>query len=190
MIIQRVINSVFNSCSYMISQDNQCWLVDCGDVDQILPLVAGTLCGVLLTHAHFDHIYGLNALLSLYPAVPVYTCRAGLDGLLSDKLNFSRYYGDSIVLERPGNVRTLGDGEEINLFDGIMGRAVFTPGHSPSCVTWIVGDAVFTGDSYIPGVKTVTNIPHSDKTLAVQSEAIVKRLAEHFAIYPGHASAL
>lgn len=190
MIIQRVINSVFNSCSYIVSEANRSWLVDCGDVDQILPLVIGTLCGVLLTHAHFDHIYGLNALLSRYPSVPVYTCRAGLEGLLSDKLNFSRYYGDPIVLDRPGNVRILGDGEAVNLVDGLQGRAVFTPGHSPDCVTWIIGDAVFTGDSYIPGLKTVTNIPHSDKALAAQSEAVVKRLAEHRTIYPGHASAM
>ena len=190
MIIQRVINSVFNSCSYIVSEANRSWLVDCGDVDQILPLVIGTLCGVLLTHAHFDHIYGLNALLSRYPSVPVYTCRAGLEGLLSDKLNFSRYYGNPIVLDRPGNVRILGDGEAVNLVDGLQGRAVYTPGHSPDCVTWIIGDAVFTGDSYIPGLKTVTNIPHSDKALAAQSEAVVKRLAEHRTIYPGHASAM
>ena len=69
-------------------------------------------------------------------------------------------------------------------------KAVFTPGHSPCCVTWIIGDAVFTGDSYIPGVKTVANIPHSDKLMAAQSESAIRQLAEHRAIYPGHAPAL
>ena len=190
MIIRQVVNSIFRSCSYIVSRDQQSWLIDCGDVDQILPLIGGSLCGVMLTHAHFDHIYGLNTLLSLFPSMPVYTSKAGLGGLLDDKMNFSRYYGDPIVLEKPGNVRTVNDGTTIELFNGIQAKAVFTPGHSPCCVTWIIGDAVFTGDSYIPGVKTVANIPHSDKHMAAQSEAAIRQLAEHRAIYPGHAPAM
>ena len=35
MIIRQVINSVFQSCSYIISQDDASWLVDCGDVDKM-----------------------------------------------------------------------------------------------------------------------------------------------------------
>ena len=190
MIIRQVVNTVFRSCTYVVSRNQQSWLIDCGDVDQILPLIDGTLCGVMLTHAHFDHIYGLNTLLSLYPALPVYTSKAGLSGLLDDKLNFSRYYGEPIVLAKPGNVRTVRDGMDIDIFDGIQAKAVFTPGHSPCCVTWIIGNAVFTGDSYIPGVKTVTNVPHSDKYLAAQSETVIRQLAEHRDIYPGHAPAM
>lgn len=190
MVIRQIVNTVFRSCSYVVSRDHQSWLIDCGDVDQILPLIDGELCGVMLTHAHFDHIYGLNTLLSLFPATPVYTSKAGLAGLLDDKLNFSRYYGEPFVLEKPGNVRIVRGGGEIDLFDGIHAKAVFTPGHSPCCVTWIIGDAVFTGDSYIPGVKTVTNVPHSDKILAEQSENAIRQLAEQCAVYPGHAPAM
>ena len=81
MTIHQVVNTIFNSCSYVLTQDKQSWLVDCGDVDQILPLIDGKLQGVLLTHAHFDHIYGLNHLDSLFPGVPVYTNQAGREGL-------------------------------------------------------------------------------------------------------------
>ena len=187
MRIQHVVNTIYNSCSYVIGNDDCSWIVDCGDVDRILPLIRGRLCGVLLTHAHFDHIYGLNQLLSLYRDVPVYTNAAGQETLLSDKLNFSRYYGDPFVLSRPENVAIVADGEELALFDDIKARAVYTPGHSPGCVTWIVDDAVFTGDSLIPGVKTVTNIPHSDKGLAARSECAIREMAQHRTIYPGHA---
>ncbi len=187
MTIHQIVNSIFRSCSYVLCQDGNSWLVDCGDVDQILPLIDGNLRGVLLTHAHFDHIYGLNQLLVLYPKVSIYTNQAGIVNLLSDKLNFSRYYGDPIVLSEPSNVCCVSDMQDVALFEGASAQAVFTPGHSPCCVTWKLADALFTGDSYIPGVKTVTNIPHSDKALAMESEALIKLMAEHRTIYPGHA---
>ena len=187
MIIRQIVNTVFRSCSYVISNEGCSWLVDCGDLDQILPLVDGKLQGVLLTHAHFDHIYGLNSLMILYPGLSVYTNQVGLDTLLNDKLNFSRYYGEPIIFNEPDRVKLVEDRVWVELFDGIRAQAVFTPGHSPCCVTWIIDDALFTGDSFIPGVKTVTNIPHSNKDLAAESEAHISELAEHRTIYSGHA---
>jgi glyoxylase-like metal-dependent hydrolase (beta-lactamase superfamily II) len=161
--------------------------VDCGDVDQIVPYIKGALCGILLTHGHFDHIYGLNQLLNLYPDVPVYTNDYGLETLYDDKLNFSKFYGNTLQLQPVNNIRILHDGDEFELFDGVNVHAVFTPGHSPCCVTWVLDDMMFTGDSYIPGVKTVTNLPHCDKKQAACSEILIKKLAEHRTVYPGHA---
>ena len=187
MVVNQVVNSVFRSCSYILSQAERSWLVDCGDVDKIMPPSEGTLCGVLLTHGHFDHIYGLNQLLSLYPDVTIYTNEEGFETLYNDKLNFSKFYGNSIQLQPVNNIKIVHDGERVELFDGISVQAVFTPGHSPCSVTWVLDDMMFTGDSYIPGVKTVTNVPHSNKPQAVNSESIIKRLADHRTVYPGHA---
>ncbi len=186
MVIHRVVNTVFTSCSYIIAQDHRSWLVDCGDVDQLLPHIDGRLCGVLLTHSHFDHIYGLNHLLSVFPGVPIFTNEVGREGLLSDKINLSRYHEEPFVLDVPENIQVVEDGTAINLFEDVNARAVYTPGHSPSCVTWVLDDAVFSGDSYIPGIKTVTLFPHADKGLAAQSEARIIDLMKHRTIYPGH----
>ena len=188
MVIRQVVNRIFNSCSYVISHDGASWLVDCGDVNQLLPLIDGQLLGVMLTHAHFDHIYGLNHLEALFPGVAVLTNEAGRESLLSDKLNFSRYHEEPFVLDRPEDIKIVADGQDINLFDGISVKAIYTPGHSPDCVTWRVGDALFTGDSYIPGVKTVTNFPHSDRELARHSRERIMSMAEHCQVYPGHPS--
>ena len=169
------------------------WLVDCGDVEPLLPLIGDTLLGVLLTHEHFDHIYGLNELLRHFPNVPIYTNERGREGLLSDRLNFSKYHDGSFVFEHPQNVRLVSDGQRIDLFDGVTARAWFTPGHSPACITWHVpltqdSGALFTGDSYIPGIKTVTTVPRADKELAASNTLAIIRFASsaHADIYPGH----
>ena len=187
MDIRWVVNTLFGSCTYAIMTGKSAWLVDCGDVDEILQLLDVPVSGVLLTHTHFDHIYGLNRLLELFPEVPIFTNKAGKEGLLSDKLNLSRYHEDPFVLDSPENIRVVEDGQQVELFDGVNVQAVFTPGHSPSCVTWMTDDAIFSGDSYIPGVKTVTIFPHAEKHLAAQSEATIRRLAMYRRIYPGHA---
>lgn len=190
MIIRQVVNTIFKSCSYVVSQDNIAWLVDCGDVDSILPLIDGRLAGVLLTHAHFDHIYGLNTLLELFPDVPILTNEAGRQSLFDDKLNLSRYHETPFVLNAPQNVVVVDDGQSISLFDGFCAQAVYTPGHSPCCVTWLLDDAIFTGDSFIPGVKTVTILPHADKRLASISEERIRTMASQRRIYAGHAPQL
>lgn len=186
MSTRQVINSLYNSCSYVISRDHTSWIVDCGDVDRILPNLDGRLCGVLLTHAHFDHIYGLNHLLTLFPDVLIYAHEAAAKALLDDKLNLSRYIDMPMTLNSPENIRVVEDGESVRLFDDVDALAVFTPGHNPGSVTWVVDDMVFTGDSYIPGLKTVTNMPQSNKAQAIESEALILRLAEHRTILPGH----
>lgn len=190
MIISQVVNTVFNSCSYVISRGDASWMVDCGDVDRIVPLLHGRLQGVLLTHAHFDHIYGLNHLIAMFPDVPVFTNRDGREGLLSDKLNFSRYHEKPFILNSPDNIRLVEDGQSFDLFENYSVKAIYTPGHSPGCVTWVTGDAIFTGDSYIPGVKTVTIFPHSDKEMAASSEDLIRSMVNGRQVYPGHPSQL
>lgn len=188
MVIRQVVNTVFNSCSYVLVQDGASWIVDCGDVELLLPLIQGQLRGVMLTHSHFDHIYGLNDLLALFPHTPVLTNAAGREGLLSDKLNFSRYHETPFVLDTPEDIRLVDDQERFELFDGVNAQAVYTPGHSPCSMTWKIGDTLFTGDSYIPGVKTVTSFPHSDRQLAGESLERILGLAESCQVYPGHPS--
>lgn len=171
------VNSIFNSVTYRLGMS----VVDPGDEQDWSGVKS-----VLLTHAHFDHIYGLNRIIEMTPSASVYTNRAGMEALLNDSKNLSRYHDTPFVFAYPENIRVVDDGDEINLGDGLVAEAHFTPGHNPGCITWVVGDSVYTGDSYIPGIKTVTNLPGSDKALAAQSELLIKKLAEGKQIFPGH----
>lgn len=145
------------------------------------------VCNVLLTHGHFDHIYGLNELARINPGAVVYTNEYGRDMLLSPKLNMSKYHDTPFVFEMPDNIRIVEDGDTIDLGNGIMAHAIFTPGHNPSCITWRIGDMLFTGDAYIPGVKTVTNLPHCNRKDAAESERkILEIAASGLTVCPGH----
>ena len=171
-MIHNTVNTYFCSCTYVLTVDDFSWLVDCGDVEPILSLIKGkNLIGVLLTHAHFDHIYGLNELLKLFPNTLVYTNECGTETLLDARKNMSLYHETPFVLERPDNIRIVNDGDEIELDKGITAKVVATSGHHPSCLTYIISDAIFTGDSYIPGIKVVANLPKGNKKLALKTSS-------------------
>ena len=140
---------------------------------------------ILLTHAHFDHIYGANALYKAYPQCHVFTSDYGREALYSDKKNFSLYHESSFVFEGK-DVSILKDGDIVEIYPGKSLAVYATPGHCQSCLTYMVGAWVFTGDSYIPGVKVVTVLPKSDRTLAKQSKDRIFQLAEGKTICPGH----
>jgi glyoxylase-like metal-dependent hydrolase (beta-lactamase superfamily II) len=61
-----------------------------------------------------------------------------------------------------------------------------TPGHNPGCLTMVMGDKIFTGDAYIPGVGANTRLPRADKELAKISLERILKLAEGRKILPGH----
>ncbi len=184
------VNSFYNSVTYIlpVCDCSDCWLVDCGDVGKVVEQ-GWHVCGVLLTHVHFDHIYGLNRLMELFPEAFVYTNEAGRDGLMNPKWNFSKYHVEveNFVFCSPEKIRVIECEGLLNVDEGLSVEALFTPGHEPSCISYRWGDVLFTGDSYIPGVKVVANFPRSDKQLAMDSQARLQKLERSgLKIMPGH----
>lgn len=180
-------NLVLMSNTWVAEFNDVLWLVDCGDIGPLLALLDGKILkGILLTHAHFDHIYGLNDLLKQFPDALVYTNECGKEGLLNARKNMSFYHETPFVFEYPENIRIVNDGDEIELSEGLKAQVVSTPGHHPSCLSYIIDDAIFTGDSYIPGTKVVTNLPRGDKRQAQESLEKIMQLSKTLTVYPGH----
>ena len=190
MIVERVINSIFTSNTYLLHEDGglDYWLVDIGDIDPVLALLpeGAKVQGLLLTHTHYDHMYGINRLVSLFPDCLVYTSEHGREGLYSDKLNNSRYHYDKLVYSREDNVRVLCEGDLVPLWPGCDAEVYETPGHDWSCLVYRVGSSVFSGDSFLPGIKVTALFPKSDKTKAVASEQRIRALSSGRMVYPGH----
>lgn len=188
MKVTKVVNSIFSSNTYILEDDSafDVWLVDCGDIDNIISsLPSKKVKGVLLTHTHFDHIYGLNDLFAIYPDCCVFTNIYGREGLLSAKKNMSFFHEKPFIFNKKEKIFVVEDGIEINIgFTSV--KAFFTPGHSESCISYIVNDYLFSGDSYIPGIKVVTNLPGSNKSEAVSSAKLIKSMALNKVLCSGH----
>ena len=184
-----IINRIFNSITYILPTGNEknCWLVDCGDVEKVIEQ-GWQVRGVLLTHAHFDHIYGLNKLMDTFPTASVYTNVEGKESLITPRWNFSHYHEDveDFVFAHPENVRVIEEESTIDL-GGMQVEVFIVPGHDPSCLAFRIEDALYTGDAYIPRVKVVTSFPRSNKLQAAKSLARLQQLeALGLIVWPGH----
>ena len=187
-----ITNTVFSSRTYWLAdkENSIAWLVDCGDVERVLKQLPQHIevVGVLLTHVHYDHIYGLNFLIEKMPKCRVYTNSIGKTALVDPRHNFSRYHidVDDFIFKYPDNVVVVDEGDKVELFDTVFAGVYYTPGHDDTCLCYSVDDKLFTGDALIPGIKTVTTFPHSDKKKAYESEKHIKQILDGKTICPGH----
>ena len=174
-----IVNKISNSITYIIPTCTyrNCFLVDCGDIEKIIEQGWNVL-GVFLTHAHTDHIYGINKLLDIFPNALIYTNEAGKKGLLNPRWNLSHYHYDieDFVISKVDNVYLLDKEGILNLTGGLSVDIFFTPGHDPSCITYRIEDCLYTGDSFIPGIKVVTTFPRCNKQQAEESLLRIQEL--------------
>ena len=189
--IKDITNSIYNSKTYILTKEGEdkAWLVDIGDIEPVVSYLNDKglyLDGVFLTHAHFDHIYGILDLLEHYPSCNVYVTEYAKEGLSSEKLNMSKYH-ETPISYQGDNVIVVHEGDEMALFRGEPQLHFYeTPGHNPGCLTMVIGNAVFTGDAYIPGIGANTRIYHADKELAIESLDRILELAKGKKVYSGH----
>ncbi len=99
---------------------------------------------ILETHVHADHLTAapvirerLGGKIAIGRHVAdvqkIFAPIFGLDsGFATDGSQFDRLFDD-------GDTFRIGD---------LEGRVIHTPGHTPACVSYVIGDAVFTGDTF------------------------------------------
>lgn len=85
------------------------------------------LVGILSTHHHYDHVGGNEELAAKRPGLAVWASS----------------YDKARV---PGLTRTVDDGDEAEIA-GLKVRCWTVPGHTLGAVAYVIGDAVFTGDT-------------------------------------------
>jgi hydroxyacylglutathione hydrolase len=194
VLVNQIINKVFFSNTYVLieKQKENVWLIDIGDVDSVINFLPehAVVQGLFITHPHFDHIYGINKLISLYPDCKVFASALGREGLFSAKKNLS-FYQDEPVVFSGSKVVILQEGFLVELGSGLFLEPYETPGHDWSCLTYKVGDYLFTGDSYIPGIEVVTKLKGGNQEANIESLFKIRSLiSSDTVICPGHGSML
>jgi metallo-beta-lactamase class B len=93
---------------------------------------------IFISHAHYDHVGGVNALQRMTRA-RVFTSEAGIETLATGRLmpDDPQYRVDSDHGSFPAvrNVTAVADGEVVTIGD-VAVKAVHTPGHARNSVTW------------------------------------------------------
>lgn len=102
-----------------------------------------TLEWILETHVHADHLTGAHYIKDELGG------RIGIGGHVTmvqkafkDVFNLSDLTPDGRQFDH-----LFADGEQISV-GSLSGKAIYTPGHTPACVTYVFGDAAFIGDTF------------------------------------------
>ena len=145
-----------------------------------------TIREILATHAHFDHILAAADLKALTDA-PFRLHRESLPLLNAMQERVRMWMGVEVppAAQPDGFVE---EGDPITV-DGIALDVLFTPGHAPGHVSYVLRDLriVFCGDVLFPGSIGRTDLPDADyETLMRSITEKLLPLGDDYTVAPGH----
>ena len=187
-----IYNNPFELCAntYLIIDDvNNCFVVDPGKKyngikdylkeNNLKPL------GILLTHGHFDHISGIDILVSEF-SIPVYIHPNDEKYLSFTNLNCSDRFSkmDFISNIKPHLIK------EGDIIKGLSENIdiIETPFHTQGSVCFYLKDSklLFSGDSLFKQGYGRTDLPGGNASQMKLSLKKIFSLPEDVKVYPGH----
>lgn len=132
-----------------------------------LALSQSVLSGILITHAHFDHIDLAK------PLAELYNCPIWMSG---KEIEASGFASKQLVAidNTPWRV------------GAIKIQPILTPGHTPGCVCYLIGNNLFTGDVlFAEGCGICSDVEAAH--VMFESLNLLKSIIKpHTHIFPGH----
>ncbi|KXT61840.1 MBL fold metallo-hydrolase [Lactococcus sp. DD01] len=192
MIIEKIVSEIAQENAYILSNSAFSILIDPGSQPEKiiakLQEIDKPLTAILLTHAHFDHIMGLDTLKQAYPNAQVYLHENEKEWLKNPELNAS-----ALMLPFPVTCKTNIDEYYVcdtpyNL-SGLKFHVRYTPGHSIGGISLVFEEEelIFSGDALFAGAIGRTDLPSGNHTQLLQSiEAELFSLPDDYTVYPGH----
>lgn len=178
------------NCFVVSRPSGAAWLIDVGqDPGEMLDHAEGAgldVQKIVLTHAHADHIAGLEEALGRFPGTPVWIHEAEKDFPGDATLNLSAFISQPIAAPDPTD--TLAHGQVLDL-DGLSFEVRHTPGHSPGGVTLYQPEhkAAIVGDTLFAGSIGRFDFPTSDGAVLMKSiHERLMTLPDETRVLPGH----
>lgn len=137
----------------------------------------------LETHPHADHLSAADYIKSKKPA------KSGIGWNIGgvQKSFKNMFNADDVSTDGRAFDMLFADGDEIKLGDTIV-RILHTPGHTLACVSYLIDDAVFVGDTvFMPDYGSArTDFPGGDAATLYRSVMRLYQLPEQTRVFVGH----
>lgn len=140
---------------------------------------------ILLTHAHYDHIMGIDDVIRTYGEMPVYVHEADKVMLEDPQKNLSMSQGIPYQYWRSETVK---DGQILSLI-GEEIQVIHTPGHTPggACYYIAAEEVLISGDTLFQESVGRTDFPGGSSSQLVRSiREKLFTLPENAHVFPGH----
>ena len=194
ILIHQIINSPIPSNCFVIYDKSvglDCIVVDPGSEDnsvlhsfleseRLIPQY------VFLTHEHFDHCWGVNELRLKFPTVNLVCSAICSEAIQSIKKNYSVFYQQPGFEVSPADILT--DNLPLGLdWQGHHILFISAKGHSASGILFVIDKCLFTGDSLIKNIKTVTKLKTGSKEEQQKTIVLLNDMkGKGLTVYPGH----
>jgi hydroxyacylglutathione hydrolase len=169
----KVSREIFRNNNYLIVDpaSHQAVLVDpAWQIEKIQSALASTqstLSGILITHTHPDHIDLAKPLAEFYNC-PIWMSKREIEA--------SGFAARQLIAI-----------DETSWFVGQMSiQPIPTPGHTPGCACYLIGDNLFTGDVLFAEGCGICNGVQAAYAMFASLERLKSRLKPDTHIFPGH----
>ncbi len=142
-----------------------------------------TIDWILETHVHADHLTGAPYLRDqLGGKTAIGNNVTAVQETFKGVFNLKDLATDGSQFDE-----LLADGDTFAV-GGIEGRVISTPGHTPACVTYVIGDAAFVGDTlFMPDFGSArTDFPGGDATQLYESIREILSLPDNTRLFMCH----
>jgi glyoxylase-like metal-dependent hydrolase (beta-lactamase superfamily II) len=201
-IVQSFFDEDTNTVSYVVQDPNSksCAIVDSvldydpaagrtktQSADEILAYVREhdlSVEWILETHVHADHL----------SAAPYLQDKVGGKLAIGEQIIqvqdiFGKVFNAGTEFQRDGSQfdKLFTDGDTFTI-GTLEGRAMHTPGHTPACMTYVIGDAAFVGDTlFMPDFGTArTDFPGGDARTLFRSIKKIFELPDETRLFMCH----
>lgn len=176
------------NCYVVSDEKNNCLVIDPSmNSDGIVNYLRKnnlTCLGILLTHAHFDHMGGVDRLVEAFH-IPMFVGREDEIGLTDSEYNCSSLCEKEMSIKSQATI--LEDGEVITLLSEEV-EAISTPFHTRGalCFYFKKSKWLFSGDSLFKGSIGRSDLSSSIARKTRESLEKIFSLPDDVYVYPGH----